>query len=105
MTDPLFENVSEKNEVPQITEQYSEVNAKDRRICRMFRNSPLKNDRSQDFAKNEFNKELKLILDCKVRWNSILAMIDRFLRLKICISKALRVIASTENVFEEVILC
>ena len=38
----------------------------------MFRNSPLKNDRLQDFVKNEFNEELKLILACKVRWNSLL---------------------------------
>ena len=45
MTDPLLKNVSEKNEAPQITEQYSEVIAKVRRICRMFQNSPLKNDR------------------------------------------------------------
>ena len=52
----------------------------------MFRNSPLKNDRLQD---------------CKVCWNSPLAMIERFLKLKNCISKDLRVIASTENVFEE----
>ena len=102
MTDPLFENVSEKNEAPQITEQYSEVIAKVRRICRMFLNSPLKNDRLQDFVKNE---ELKLILDCKVRWNSLLAMNERFLKLKNCISKALGVIASTENVFDEDILC
>ena len=101
MTDPLFENVSEKNEAPQITEQYSEVISKVRRICRMFRNSPLKNDRLQDFVKNEFNEELKLILDCKVHWNSHLAMIERFLKIKNCISKALRVITSTENVFEE----
>ena len=101
MTDPLFENASEKNEAPQITEQYSEVIAKVRRICRMFRNSPLKNYRLQDFVKDEFNEELKLILDCKVRLNSHLVMIERFLKLKNCIYKALRVIASTDNVFEE----
>ena len=101
MTDPLFENVSEKNEAPQITEQYSEVITKVRRICRMFQNSPLKIDRLQDFVKNEFNEELKLILNCKVRWNSLLAMIERFLKHKNCIYKALRVIASTENVFEK----
>ena len=62
MTDPFFENVSEKNEAPQITEQYSEVIEKVRRICRMFRNYPLKNDRLQDFVKNVFNEELKFIL-------------------------------------------
>ena len=101
MTDPLFENVSEKNEAPQITEQYSEVIVEVRRICRMFPNSPLKNYRLQDFVKNEFKEELKLILDWKVRWISHLAMIERFLKLKNCISKALRVIASTDNVFEE----
>ena len=82
MTDPLFENLSENNEAPQITEQYPEVIAKVRRICWMFRNSPLKNDGLQDFVKNEFNEELKLILDCKVRWNSLLVMIERFLKLK-----------------------
>ena len=67
----------------------------------MFRNSPLKNDRLQDFVKNEFNEELKLILAWKLLWNSLFAMIERFLKLKNCISKAMRVIASTENVFEE----
>ena len=36
MTDPLFENVREKSEAPQITYQYSEVIANVRRICRMF---------------------------------------------------------------------
>ena len=56
----------------------------------MFQNSPLKNDRLQDFVKNELNEELKLILDCKVRWNSLLAMFECNLKLKNCISKALR---------------
>ena len=101
MTDPLFENLSEKMKHLKLlnnTQKLLQV----RRICRMFRNSPLKNDRLQDFVKNE---ELKLILDCKIRWNSLLAMIERFLRLKNCISKALRVIASTENFLQKDILC
>ena len=37
-----------------------------------------------------------LTLDGKTRWNSILPMIDRFIKLKNCIPKALREIGSTE---------
>ena len=39
-------------------------------------------------------------LDGKTRWNIILPMIDRFIRLKNCIPKALRVVGSTEVISE-----
>ena len=58
-------------------------------------------DRLQDFVKHKFKTELKLILDCKTRWKSLLAMLERFLKLKECISKTFRVIASEESVSEE----
>ena len=36
-----------------------------------------------------FHKELKLILDVKTRWKSLVAMLERFLELKTCILKAM----------------
>ena len=35
------------------------------------------------------NKELSFVLDCKTRWSSIYEMVERFVCLKKCISKAL----------------
>lgn len=100
--DPMFGINIDTNEAPQVSVDYLRVIKKVRKICRMFRKSPVKNDRLQDFVKEEFNgEEKKLILDCKTRWNSLLSMIERFLQLRNCIPKALRVLASTENVFEE----
>ncbi len=62
----------------------------------------MKNERLHDVVKEQFDgKEMKLILYCRTRWNSLLGMVELFLKLKNCISKALRVIQSTENVFEE----
>ena len=60
-----------------------------RRIVKLFRKSPKKNETLQTHLKNEFHKELMLILDSKTRWNSLLEMIERFLKLKKCIEKAL----------------
>ena len=60
-----------------------------RRIVKLFRKSPKKNDILQTHVKSEFYKVLMLILDTKTRWNSLLEMIERFLKLKKCIEKAL----------------
>ena len=60
-----------------------------RRIVKFFRKSPKKNETLQTHVKNEFHKEFILILDSKTRWNSLLEMIERFLKLKKCIEKAL----------------
>jgi len=61
-----------------------------RKVVRIFRRSPTRND---DFlrkhVKAELGKELKLILDCKTRWNSLLFMLERFYQLKSCVQKAL----------------
>ena len=60
-----------------------------RRIVKLFRKSPKKNEILRIHVKCEFKKELILILDTKTRWNSLLEMIERFLKLKKCIEKAL----------------
>ena len=43
----------------------------------------------QKYIINQENKELQLQLDCKTRWNSLIVMIERFLKVKDCINKAL----------------
>ncbi|XP_035716703.1 uncharacterized protein LOC118439484 [Folsomia candida] len=60
-----------------------------RTIVRMFRRSPLKNEILQTYIKQEFGKELSLILDCKTRWNSLVAMLERFYTVQASIKKAL----------------
>ncbi|GBP75913.1 Folliculin-interacting protein 1 [Eumeta japonica] len=60
-----------------------------RTIVKLFRRSPLKNITLQKYVKKEFGRELNLTLDVKTRWNSMLQMTDRFLKLKNAIKKAL----------------
>ncbi|GBN93118.1 hypothetical protein AVEN_72881-1 [Araneus ventricosus] len=43
----------------------------------------------QKYVKEDTGQELNLILDRRTRWNSLLAMIERFHKLKVCIDKAL----------------
>lgn len=60
-----------------------------RKIVKMFRRSPLKNETLQKYVKLEFHKELNLHLDSKTRWNSLIVMLERFLQLRKSICKAL----------------
>ena len=59
-------------------------------MVKIFRSSPTKNDKVlQKYVKEEFGKELSLVLDSKTRWNSLVSMIERFAKLKNCIKKSL----------------
>ena len=61
-----------------------------RKIVKFFRKSPQKNQILQVHGKCEFNKEIILILDTRTsRWNSLVNIIERFLKLKKCIEKAM----------------
>ena len=46
-----------------------------RKIVKVFKNSPVKNHILQKYVEKEENTQLKLILDCKTRWNTMEAMI------------------------------
>ena len=50
----------------------AEVIRKVRTVVKMFRKSPLKNEILQKHIQAQLNTELKLILDSKTRWNSLL---------------------------------
>lgn len=61
-----------------------------RKVVKIFRKSPTKNDDIlQKHVEAEFGKELSLILDSKTRWNSLLAMLERFSMIKNCVRKSL----------------
>ncbi|GFT38905.1 hypothetical protein TNCV_857901, partial [Trichonephila clavipes] len=58
-------------------------------VIKLFRKSPLKNDILQKYATEELGCEKIVCLDTKTRWNSLLAMLERFLEIKSAILKAL----------------
>ncbi|XP_075990255.1 uncharacterized protein LOC142985898 [Anticarsia gemmatalis] len=74
----------------EIVTKYSDLLSKVRKVVKLFKKSPTKNDTFlQKYIKEEKGKELSLILDCRTRWNSLLDMIERFYDLKVCIDKSL----------------
>ena len=60
-----------------------------RKIVKMFKKSPLKNEMLQKYVSSAHSKEKMLVLDSKTRWNSLLAMVERFLEVKSAIIKSL----------------
>ena len=83
-----FFDEGEAKEVP-LNDQFLPMIKNIRSTVCLFRNSPLKNKYLQKYVQNEFGISLNLILDCKTRWNSLSDMLERFLKLKDCVMKAL----------------
>ena len=61
-----------------------EVIRKVRTVVKMFRKSPFKGENLQKHIQVQLNTELKLILDSKTRWISLLEMIEIFERVEKC---------------------
>jgi hypothetical protein len=73
-----------------------------RKVVKMFRKSPTKNDIFlQKYIKEQFGKEVALHLDCKTRWNSMLFMLEIFYKLRYCVQKALIDVNSGINFCDE----
>ena len=77
------------NEVPAFNVEIENILKKVQKVIKIFRRSPIKSKLLQKYVLLEQNKELSLVLDCKTRWSSMYEMIERFICLKKCISKAL----------------
>lgn len=60
-----------------------------RAVVKLFRKSPTKNDVLQKHIKEQFNREIQLMIDIKTRWNSLFFMLQRFNQVKNCILKSL----------------
>ena len=53
------------------------------------------------YVKCMFLKKLKLILDVKTRWNSLVTVLEKFLELKTCILKTMIDLKEILNISEE----
>ncbi|GBL94938.1 putative RNA-binding protein 19 [Araneus ventricosus] len=85
-TDPRHLHLTRAEVIP----RYYDLLQKVRKVMKLFKRSPTKYDMYlQKYVKEDTGKELSLILDCCTCWNSLLAMIERFHKLKVCIDKAL----------------
>lgn len=75
----------------ELSREYRGIIEKVRKIVKMFRRSPVKNDSIlQKYVKEDHQgKELTLLLDCPTRWNSLLTMLSRFSMLRTSIQKAM----------------
>lgn len=74
----------------EIAPNYRDLITKVRKVVKLFRKSPTKNDVIlQKYVQEQHGKRLELIIDCKTRWNSLLNMLERFYNVRLCISKAL----------------
>lgn len=71
------------------TQNINKVLEETRALVKLFRKSPLKNITLQKHVKEEIGHELNLLLDVRTRWNSMMQMVERFLKLKNAIKKAL----------------
>ena len=60
-----------------------------RKISRIIRMSPVKNDTLQSYVKSENRKSIHLLLYCMTRWNSLVAMLERYLDVRSPVEKAL----------------
>ena len=76
----------------------AEVIGKVRTVVKMFRKSPPKDEILQKHIQAQLNTELKLILDSKTKWNSLLEMIKIFIRAEKCIRMALVEIGTSTTI-------
>ena len=91
------ESVEEHDQGDREVEFEADINSlvkKIRKVAKFFRQSPVRNDLLQNIVKREKGKQLSLILDSKTRWNSMLAMVQRFLELSDVLPTALNELAS-----------
>ncbi|KAJ2948892.1 hypothetical protein O0L34_g5823 [Tuta absoluta] len=88
----------------EMTPRYDDLLKKVRKVVKIFKRSPTKNDLFlQKYVRERGGpqKELSLILDCRTRWSSLFDMLERFYNLKNCINKALIDIESEIKFSEE----
>ncbi len=60
-----------------------------RSIVKLFKKSSIKNETLQKYVMENFNRELGLVLDIRIRWSSMIVMLKRIHKLKDCIQKAM----------------
>lgn len=95
-----YEEISNLKLIPTIEDTINGI----RKIVKIFRHSPVRNSILQKYVVEVEKKNLILILDVKTRWNTMEAMLDRFLKIKYPVEKALRDLNSSNLWSEEYII-
>ena len=86
INNPVF-SLNEENRC--ISIDMNKVLQKVRKMVKIFKLSPLKNETLQKYVVEKFGHEKMLLLDARTRWNSLYAMIERFLDILTEVKKAL----------------
>ena len=74
---------------PHLKKNYRDVINKVRAIVKIFRKSPLKHDKLQVYVRVQIETKLVLKLDVKTRWHSMCDMMERFLKIRQSVAKAM----------------
>ena len=73
----------ERNIAVPLASNLHNVVQKVRKIVKLFRQSPVKNDdHLQPYILKNLGRGKMFLLDCKMRWNSLLTMLERFYKLR-----------------------
>ncbi|KAF2885535.1 hypothetical protein ILUMI_20685 [Ignelater luminosus] len=97
--DRFIVEVSSSSEIErELISDFNDIINKVRKIVRLFKGSPTKNDMLQEYVKKEFGRKIKLDRDCKTRWSSLATMIETFNKLKLCIAKTLIDLGLSTNI-------
>lgn len=67
----------------------SDIISKVRDCVKVFHFSPVKKDTLDQHVRSDHGKEIGVILECKTRWNSTFEMVERFLKIRVSLVKAL----------------
>ncbi|KRZ74454.1 hypothetical protein T10_12097, partial [Trichinella papuae] len=78
-----------------------DVVKKVRKIVAFFQRSTVINDCLQKMCDDMLGKNLALIMDSRVRWKSMLAMLRRFLEMKHCVKSDLKGLSDFDNFLSE----
>ena len=72
-----------------------------RKIVKIFKRSPLKNEILQRYVMEIYPNGLNLIPDCKTRWSSLLNMFERIVKIKLPVQKALLDLHEMDNLSDQ----
>ena len=76
-------------EIIDLTEDFQGVIKNLKRIIRIIKTSSVKNNILQRYVNEQESKILHLMLDIKTRWNSLIQMLKRFLKINDSVDKTL----------------
>ena len=60
-----------------------------RRVVKIFKRSPLKNETLQKYLREEYPNGLNMVLDCKTCWSLLVNMLEIIVQIKVPTQKAL----------------